>query len=206
MGKHLHSIDSQVIGRISDKGSGWVFTPADFLDLGSRTAVGLALMRHTRKGTIRLLARGLYDFPATDPRFGFLAPSTDAIADALKGRDASHLQPTGAYAANRLGLSEQVPMKTVFLTDGPSRRVKIGKREIRLKHTTTRNMAGAGTISGLVIQALRWIGKRHVDSQAVVLLKRRLPDDDRLRLLKDIRYAPAWVADVMRQIAQPKED
>ena len=206
MGKHSQSVDSRVLGRIRGKGRGWVFTPADFQDLGSRTAVGLALMRHRRTGTIRQLARGLYDYPATDPRLGLLAPATDTIAGAIKGRDASRLQPTGAYAANMLGLSEQVPMKTVFLTDGPSRRVTIGKREIVLKHTTTRNMAAAGTISGLVIQALRWIGRRHVDNQVVALLRRRLSDADRHRLLKDTRYAPAWVADLMRRVAQSGEN
>jgi len=205
MGKHAQSVDGKVIGRIRGKGKGWVFTPADFQDLGSRTAVGLALMRHTRAGMIRQLDRGLYDYPASDPRFGLLSPSTDTIAEALKGRDAAHLQPTGAYAANMLGLSDQVPMKTVFLTDGPSRQVRIGKREIVLKHTTTRNMAGAGTPSGLVIQALRWIGRAHVDARMVALLKSRLSDDDRRRLMKDIRYAPAWVADVIRQITHSGE-
>ena len=205
MGKHTQSVDSKVIGRIRGKGRGWVFTPADFQDLGSRTAVGLALMRHTRGGTIRQLDRGLYDYPASESRLGLLAPSTDAVAEALKGRDASHLQPTGAYAANMLGLSEQVPMKTVFLTDGPSRRVKLGKREILIKHTTTRNMVGAGTISGLVIQALRWIGRGNVDARKVAILRNRIPDADRQRLLNDVRYAPAWVADVLRKIAAPEE-
>lgn len=202
MGKHRLSVDSRIQARIRAKGRGWVFTPADFLDLGSRTAVGLALMRHRRSSLIRQLDRGLYDYPASDPRFGLLAPATDTIAKALKGRDASQLQPTGAYAANILGLSEQVPAKTVFLTDGPSRRVRFGKREIVLKHTTTRNMAAAGTISGLVIQALRWLGRRQVDERTVALLRSRLSEADRHRLSKDVRYAPAWVAEILRDLAR----
>lgn len=205
MGKHTQSVDSKVMDRICRKGKGWVFTPSDFLDLGSRTAIGLALMRHTRTGTVRRLARGLYDYPATDPKLGRLSPSTDTIAKAINGRDASRLQPAGGYAANMLGISEQVPMKTVFLTDGSSRSVRIGKREIVLAHTTTRNMAGAGTIGGLMIQALRWIGRRHVDDRMVALLRNRLSDSDKRQMLKHIRYAPAWVADIMRKVAQPKE-
>jgi hypothetical protein len=206
MGKHKQSIDSRVLDRIIGKGKGWVFTPSDFQDLGSRTAVALALMRHNRTGVIRQLARGLYDYPGQDPRLGVLSPSTDTIAQALKGRDASRLQPTGAYAANILGLSDQVPIKTVFLTDGRSRRVRMGKREIALKHTTLRNMATAGTKSGLVIQALRWIGQRQVTDQTRAILRSRLSNDERRRLLKDVRYAPAWVAEIMRNLAESGKD
>jgi hypothetical protein len=202
MGKHKQSVDTKVLDRIRGNGKGWVFTPTDFQDLGSRTAVGLALMRHKRTGAIRQLARGLYDYPAHHPRLGILSPTTDTVAQALKGRDASRLQPTGAYAANVLGLSDQVPVKTVFLTDGRSRRVRIGNHEIILKHTTLRNMATAGTTSGSVIQALRWIGRQHVDNQVRTILKNRLSDQDKHALLKDARYAPAWVAEIMRQLAK----
>jgi len=201
MGKHPDSVDHHVLRRILGKGKGWVFTPSDFQDLGSRTAVALALMRHRRQGVIRQLARGLYDYPDRHPGMGVLSPSTDAIAQALKGRDAARLQPTGAYAANILGLSEQVPARTVFLTDSRSRRVRIGKQEIALRHTTLRNMATAGTTSGLVIQALRWIGRSHVDDQTCALLAQRLTTDDKRKLVSDARYAPAWVAAIMHRVA-----
>jgi len=135
-------------------------------------------MRHKRKGAIRQLARGLYDYPDQHPGIGLLSPSTDAIAHALKSRDAARLQPTGAYAANILGLSDQVPARTVFLTDGRARRVKIGRQEIILRHTTLRNRATAGTTSGMVIQALRWLGRRHVDDRICTLLASRLTDDE----------------------------
>ena len=204
MGKHLNSVDNQTLGRIIAKGRGWVFTPADFLDLGSRTAVGLALMRHARVNTIRKLARGLYDYPVHNRRLGIIPPSTEQIANALKGRDDFRLQVSGAHAANSLGLSDQVPVRAVFLTDSRSRKVKLGRREIVLKNTTTRQMATAGRISGTVIQALRWLGKRHVDERTIATLRRNLAEADKQQLLKDLRYAPAWVADIMRTIAQPR--
>jgi hypothetical protein len=179
-----------------------VFTPRDFLDLGSRRAVGLALMRHSAAGTIRRLARGLYDYPRIDPRLGELAASTDDIANALKGRDSVRLQVSGGHAANQLGISDQVPMRTVFLTDGPSRKVQIGRRQIVLKQTTPRQMATAGRASGTVIQALRWLGQHNVDERIVKALRRNLAQSDKQQLLKDLRHAPAWVAEVMRKIAQ----
>jgi hypothetical protein len=205
MGKHLKSVDLSVLKRIRGHGRGWVFTPNHFQGVGSRTAVGLALMRHTAAGTIRKLARGLYDYPQSHPALGLLNPTTDAIAKALAGRDATRLQPSGGYAANLLGLSDQIPMKVVFLTDGPTRRVKLGKQTITLKRTTPKNMAAAGKTSGLVIQALRHLGRRHVDDNLITQLRTRLTDDDKKQLLKDLVFAPAWVAAVMRQVATTKK-
>lgn len=205
MGKHSQSIDSQILSRIAAAGKGAVFTPRQFLDLGSREAVDKALSRHARTGTLRKLARGLYDLPQTHPRLGELATSSDAIAAALKGRDAIRLQPTGAYAANILGLSDQVPMRLVFLTDGPSRRVTVGNREIVLKRTTPRNMATAGRASGLVIQALRWLRKDNVDEKAVAKLRRNLKPEDKATLLADAHLAPAWISAIFHQLAPEKK-
>lgn len=195
------SIDMKVLSRIYGHGRGWVFTPASFLDLGSRVAVASALSRHKRAGVIRQLARGIYDYPIVHSTLGRVAPPADAVARALVQRDAVRLQPSGAYAANILGLSEQVPTKIVFLTDGPTRRVRLGRREIVLKRTTPRNMATAGRKSGTVIQALRYLGQRHVDERALAIVRRQLSPADRARLRKDLRYAPAWLADLLRTLA-----
>ena len=189
MGKHADSTDSKILRRIQGRKRGWVFTPGSFTDLGTRRAVDLALMRHRDSGLIHQLARGLYDYPKIDPQLGSLQPSTDDIASALAGRDATRLQPSGTYAANLLGLSTQVTMKVVYLTDGRSQTVQVGKRQIILKHTTPRNMATAGKISGLVIQALRHLSRKNVDQQVIAQLDRRLDDDARQQLIKDIRYA-----------------
>jgi hypothetical protein len=167
--------------------------------------VDLALHRLAKKGTLRRLARGLYDYPRIDPDLGLLSPTIDTIVKALKGRDKILLQPSGGYAANLLGLSDQVPMKVVFLTDGPARHVQIGKQLIMLKHTTPRAMASAGRVSGVVIQALRHIGKRQVDDAVVTGLQKRLTANDKKQLLKDIRYAPAWIAAILRRLAGPEE-
>jgi hypothetical protein len=134
-----------------------------------------------------------------------LTPSPEAVARALAGRDAVRLQPSGAYAANLLGLSTQIPMKIVYFTDGRSRTVQIGKKLIILKQTTPRNMATAGRISGLVIQAFRNLGRQHVDEAVIAQLDRRLETEDRKQLLKDVRFAPAWIADIMRRLGKEKE-
>lgn len=199
--KQLKSVDLQILEAINVRGRGSVFVPADFLDLGSREAVDVVFHRLVRKGTIRRLARGIYDFPEEHPVLGLLQPSPEKIAEALVGRDYTRIQPTGAYAANILGLSEQVPAKVVFLTDGPSRTVKIGLTTIHLRRTTAKNMAMAGRLSGLLIQALRELGKENVTTEPLEHLKRILPADKRLELLKDIRLAPEWMHPIFRKLA-----
>ena len=200
--KQLKSIDSKILECISARGHGVVFVPTDFLDLGNRQAVDIVLHRLVRKGTIRRLARGVYDFPEEHPILGKLQPSPEKIAEALVGRDCTRIQPTGAYAANTLGLSEQVPAKVVFLTDGPSRTVKIGATTIQLRRTTQKNMAMAGRLSGLLVQALRELGKENVTTERVDHLKRILPIDKRQELLKDIRLAPEWMHSIFRMLAE----
>ena len=200
--KTTQSIDSRILNRIHGRGRGSVFVPGDFLDLGSREAVDLALHRFARKGTIRRLARGVYDFPKAHPVLGLLSPSADDVARALAGRDRTRLQPAGAYAANILGLSEQVPAKAVFLTDGPSRTVKIGPMTIQLRRTTPRNMEAAGRLSGLLMQALRELGEEHVTPARREHLKLTLPADKRRELVKDLRLAPAWMHAIFRELAE----
>ena len=201
MGKHAQSIDSQILQRVKTRGRGWVFTASNFVDLDSRDAVDKTLSRQSQAGIIRKLARGIYDYPGKDPQLGLLSPSIDAIAKALRGRDVIRLQPAGGYAANLLGLSDQVPAKIVFLTDGTPRWIQIGKLQIILRRTTPRNMMTAGKISGLVIQALRHLGQRYVDDHVLKILCRRLSDADKRQILKDVRYTSAWIARFMRQIA-----
>ncbi len=182
--------------------SWFIFSPSDFLAIGSHETVDLALHRFARKGTIRRLARGVYDFPKEHPALGPLSPSAEAVAKALAGRDRTRLQPAGAYAANALGLSEQVPAKAVFLPNGPTRTVKIGMTTIQLCRTTARNMATAGRLSGLLIQALRELGKDQVTPERRDHLKRTLPADKRRELIKDLKLAPAWMHPIFRELAE----
>lgn len=196
------TIDSQIRSRIYGHGRGWVFTPKHFQTLGGAAAIDSCLRRLKAAGIIRQLARGLYDYPVQDPILGTVAPSADAIARALVARDAIRIQPSGAYAANVLGLSDQVPSRIVFLTDGPARKVRIGKREIILQHTTPRNMATAGRISGTIIQALRHLGQDQIDDQALAVLRRRITDADHSTILKDLVHAPAWIAEILRRLTK----
>ncbi len=112
------TVSKQIENRIHEHYPDWVFSPTDFLDLGSPHTVGMVLIRMVRGGVIRRLARGFYDFPRKHEQLGLLSPSVDMIAEALARRDGARLQPSEATAANMLHLSEQVPMRVVYETDG----------------------------------------------------------------------------------------
>lgn len=195
------SVQDKIIARIYGKGRGCVFTPKRFLDLGARTAIDKALGRLADAGTIRRLARGLYDYPKKHPKLGLLSPTPDAIAKAISEKDALRLQPSGAYAVNLLGLSQQVPSKIVYLTDGAEKKITVGKQTILLRHTTPKNMVTAGTTSGLVIQAFRYLGKNGVEATHLGTLRSTLPKEDRARLWKDRVHAPAWMHHHFEEIA-----
>jgi Family of unknown function (DUF6088) len=197
----VQTIETQIKSRIYGRGRGSVFTPNDFLDLGGRDAVDKALSRLAANGPIRRLARGLYEYPRQHPELGTLSPDIQQVAKALAGKDRIRLQPAGAYATNLLGLSEQVPAKALFLTDGPSRTVKIGRQEIELRRTTPRTMA-AGRLSGLLMQAFRHLGREHITAKRMAHLKRTLPADERKQLIKDLPLAPTWMHPLFRELAE----
>jgi hypothetical protein len=201
MNKHSKSIYSTILSRIYGSRVGSSFTPSDFLDLGSRRAVDLTLHRLIRRKILRRLARGLYEYPRRHPELGILSPDIQKVAKALAGKSRIRLQPAGAYAANLLGLSEQVPARVVFLTDGPSRIVKLGRQEIRFRRTTPRNMAAAGRLSGLLMQAFRHLGWQNVTPARMAHLKRTVPPKERQKLLKDLPLAPAWMHRYFRELA-----
>ena len=200
----MQDIANKIVSRIYGHGKGWCFTPKDFADLGSPESVRIKLFRLAKQQIIRRLAKGLYDYPEKHEQLGLLSPSPDAVAEALARHDRIRVQPTGAYAANLLGLSEQVPAKVVYLTEGRARRVKLGNREIRLKQTTSQHMATAGRISGTVIQALRYIGKDRLTAEHVRTLQRKLNTADKKCLRTDLIHAPAWMHKWLRQICEEK--
>jgi len=191
------TIQDRIHNRIKGKGRGAVFTPKDFLDLGSRAAVDQSLSRMARDAVINRLRRGVYYFPKTHPRLGNLSPDADAIARALVG-DAP-LQITGAAAVNALGLSTQVPARAIYYSDRSHKDVPIGNRVVSIKKASPRQLAAAQRPSGPVIQALKYLGQHRVDDHVVKSLQTRLPQLVKDDLRTYVRQHPRKVADWMRK-------
>ena len=195
----MESIESKIKKSISRKKRGELLFPVDFRGLGSSEAVRLALHRIEKDGYIQRVAQGIYVRPKTSKYAGKVLPTAEEIAMAIAKRDKIRLVPTGAYALSALGLSTQVPMKLVFLTDGAPREIKLGKRSIRLKKTTPKNLSAKGRISRLVIQALREIGKGQLTEEEEAKIIDFLKKEDQKDLLHDIDLAPTWIQKIMEK-------
>ncbi|RUW02649.1 hypothetical protein EOA46_32465 [Mesorhizobium sp. M1A.F.Ca.IN.022.05.2.1] len=186
--------------RVRAGGRGRVFTPSDFLDVANRAAVDQALSRLAKQGKLRRLARGLYDFPKVHPKLGPLSPAPDDVAQALARETGSRVQIAGARAANVLGLSTQVPARSTYLTDGPSRRVVLGKRVVDLRHASPKHLIAPGSAAGTVVQALRHLGPVRAPDVAQVAV-RRLSVNDKKALATGAIQAPAWMRSTLVAIA-----
>jgi Family of unknown function (DUF6088) len=201
----LGTLMAQRLARAGRKQPAKVFTPSDFLDLGTPHAVGMVLSRMVRAGTLRRLARGLYDVPRTHPLLGNLLPSTDEVVKAIARRSGVVVQPLDVDATNLLGLSEQVVAQPVYETNGPSRKVRVGNSVIEFKHRAPRSVTAAAESSNLVFAALRGLGKQHVTLARVAHLRKLLPAKQRAQLLKDLPLAPVWMHPFLRHIADGDE-
>lgn len=194
------SVPDRIMKRTRAAGRGGVYTPSDFLDLAVRGAVDQALSRLVKAGKLRRLARGLYDFPKIHPKLGLLSPSPDDVAHALARETGSVVQIDGARAANALGLTTQVPAKSAYLTDGPSRRVVLGKRVVDLRHASPKHLVAPGSAVGTVVQALRHVGSARAADVAQVA-SRRLSPSDKKTLASSAILAPAWMRPTLVSIA-----
>jgi len=192
-------VANKILQVIDRQPEGSLFFPEDFADLGSPENVRKALERLQNRQKITRVTQGIYARPKQNAYIGPILPSAEEVAAAIAKRDRARTLATGPTALNALGLSTQVPMNIILLTDGTARTVKVGKRTIKFKKTTPRNLAVKGAISSLVIQGLKAIGKGKLsdsDEQKLLSLLRKEKHED---LLHDIRLAPVWVQQIMKK-------
>ena len=192
-------VEIQIIKKIKKARRGSLFFIEDFLRFGSSNAVAKALERLIEKKEISRVAHGIYARLKKDPMLGTVMPTAEDIAKAIAKRDKARIIPTGVLAIHALGLSTQMPMSLVYLTDGAPRKINIGKRKIVFKKTSPRNLAAIGSISSLVIQALKEIGKDNVTDEEKKKIIELLKKEDPYKLEHDIRLAPEWIRKIMRQ-------
>lgn len=195
----MQSTDDKVIAKIKKAKRGSLFFTEDFLSFGSAKTVSKALERMVEKEEVFRVARGIYARLEKDPILGSLKPSTETIAQAIAKRDKARIVPTGVLALNALGLSTQVPMNVVYLTDGASRKIDLGKRKILFKNTAPKNLSAIGKISSLVIQALKEIGKDNSTETEIEIILKQLAKEEPYHLEHDIKLAPEWIRVIMRQ-------
>lgn len=195
----MQSIEKQIEKSIKSKPRGTLVLPSDYLSYGTSKAIQKSLERLADKQVIVRVAQGIYVRPKISKLIGVVTPSAEEVAEAIAKRDRIRTVPTGSYALNALGLSTQVPMNIVLLTDGSPREIKVGRRTIKFKKTTPKALAAKGKISRLVIQALKEIGTvkqtESEEAKIIELLKKENQND----LKHDILLAPVWIQKIMQK-------
>jgi hypothetical protein len=198
----MQTMRYKILTRIERRDKGKSFSAKDFLDIASRGTTDVTLASLARAGTIRRVRRGLYDVPKVNPSLGGeLSPDIDEAARAIARRQRWKIVPEGAWAANLLGLSTQVPAKIIYRTDGPNKEVPIGRRAIYFKHARPKVLAGPGGKSALVVQALRHLGKDGVGTAEIAHLRSALSATDKRKLVKGTRFGVDWIYELAKRIA-----
>lgn len=169
------------------------------LHLGKRAAVDQALSRLAEPGQLIRAGRGVYLRPV-ETRFGTRAPSVEQAVEALGRQRGEVIVSTGAAAANALGLTTQVPVRSIFLTSGRSRNMKLGKQVVELRHAPRWQLALAGRPAGEAVRALAWLGREQAEP-ALEKLKRTLPPSTFKELVSAAPQFPTWLAQSVGKVA-----
>lgn len=201
----MEGVQDNIKRLLSRKKKGNLIFLSDFRGMGTEAAIKKALSRLSQLGTVKRLAHGIYFIPKTDPILGEVYPGAEEVATMLAKKAGVRIRPAGASALNKLGLSTQVPMRLVYITDGPPRRLKLGNLEVRFIATSRKKLATVGEISALVIQALEELDAKHIDRDTAAKIKGFLLKEDSGKLKHDLGLAPGRVHDYIVRLLNTKE-
>ena len=197
----IQSIHKQIEESIKKRRRGNLFFANDFKSFGNGDTIRQVLSRLCREEFILRLSNGIYLYPKISKYVGIVYPSVEEIAKAIARKEKARLIPTGVFALNKLGLSTQVPMKVVFLTDGAPRVIKVGKKAtIRFKKTVAKHLSFKGSISTMVIFALKEIGKGNVTEPEILKIREALVHEATENVKHDAALAPEWISEILLKL------
>lgn len=201
------SVQNRIKGKLKKMPKGSIVFILDFSDIGTDTAVRQALQRLSKEEFVIRLSQGIYYYPKFNKLLGLIKPSAEQLAEAIRNRDQARIIPTGSYAQYRLGLTTQIPMNVVYLTDGSPRKVQVGKQKITFKKTSPKNLATKHSLTSLIIQALREFGEGNVEPEHLIQIKEIIKKSNESNMVREnIRYAPAWIQKLIFNILNSLED
>lgn len=192
---------TEIAKRIDKACEGQILFISDFSDINdNEKVVSRALSAEERKGTVVRLANGVYLRPK-NTRFGIVYPSIDEMVAAIAQRDKVQVQPSGATALNKLGLSTQVPTKYTYLTSGSGRILTLGNRTVELKRSVPKNFAFKTALAALLVQALRALGQNNIGEQELSMIRKLVRDEKHKDLFaQDLSLMPAWMRKMIANI------
>ena len=194
------SIENKVSEHLKYRQRGKIYFTNDFATLGTSESIRKSLSNLVKKDILIRLTQGIYLYPKIDKELGVLYPSVDDVCRAIAKRDKARIEPTGIFALHSLGLSTQIPVNVVYLTDGIPRKIKYGNRTIKFKKTAPKNLAMKGKVSSLVITALKQIGKENVSQEVELQLTKALKKESVENVKHDAQLAPVWISKLIFQL------
>ena len=194
------SIENKVLEHLMYRQRGKIYFTNDFATLGTSESIRKSLSNLVKKDILIRLTQGIYLYPKIDKELGVLYPSVDDVCRAIAKRDKARIEPTGVFALHSLGLSTQIPVNVVYLTDGIPRKIKYGNRTIKFKKTAPKNLAMKGKVSSLVITALKQIGKENVSQEVELQLTKVLKKESVENVKHDAQLAPVWISKLIFQL------
>lgn len=189
----MQSVHGQLENKILRLKKGAIVFVSDFAEFGTTENVKKVLLRLEKKQLLIRLAHGIYLYPKIDKELGILYPSAESIAEAIAKRDKIRIIPTGIYALQQLGMSTQIPMNVIYLTDGAPRKIKVGKRTITFKKTAPKNLAIKNKILSNIVQGLKELGKENITDEVKQKINQALEKVPVETLKGEILNAPVWV-------------
>jgi len=193
----MQRLAEKILEQASGLPEGASVSAKELLHLGTRVAVDQALPR-LQGGQLMRVGRGLYVRPV-ETRFGQRPPSVEHMVQAIAGSKGEVIVSHGATAANALGLTTQVPMRAVYLTSGRTRKIKVGKQTVELRHAPRWQLALAGRPAGEAIRALAWLGEGQTEA-ALRALQRRLPSGALREIAAARPQLPTWLAEQVSRV------
>lgn len=195
----MQRLTEHILAYMAGLPEGTPIAAKNLLHLGHRAAVDQALSRLVKRGQLVRAGRGVYLRPVTS-RFGTRAPSVEQAVEALAHQRGEVIVPSGAAAANRLGLTTQVPVRSVYLTSGRTRQLHLGKQIVELRHAPRWQLALAHRPAGEAVRALAWLGPEQVEA-ALKVLKRKLSTTTFNELVSAAAQLPTWLAQGLGKVA-----
>jgi uncharacterized protein DUF6088 len=199
----LQAIDNKIISRIYGRGRGWAFTKIDFVSEFGEDNIHKTLSSLAKSRQIRRVIRGVYDYPKySDLLKQELSPDMDQVAQALARKFNWRIYPSGNAALNLLGLSTQVPAKWVYFSNGPDRDYQIGKQTLSFKKIALKDLGFSQRESGLIVQALKALGKEHINEKVISILRKKIDNKKCKQILNDTRTVTSWVYKIIKQVCK----
>lgn len=203
----MKSMVDRVFYFITGHGRGWAFSSKDLLEKFNRSQADNLLSELVKKGKIRRIARGIYDYPKYSELLQkTLGPDIDQVARAIARKFNWRIEISGESALNLLGLSTQVPAKYVYLSDGPNKTYDIMGTTLEFKKSSLKNIGFKHRESSLIVQALKALGRDRITNETIKKIRTKIDEKGCNKILKDTKTTTDWIYETIKKICNRESD